>query len=194
MQDNPIGVAILRACSGAVLHIWLSVICWELPTSFECLRGQYVGSQNADRAGTRASKGSTSSLCRQSRSTNSLSLNTRWPATSSVLPVILLHSTDAHKILASCLSLQGPNGKSWDAQVVHRHLKSSNVLFSATERVALADAGLADLLDADISDHGTLGSFAWAAPELLLGERCVHPFFMCTSGADAWIFAAILHL
>lgn len=53
---------------------------------------------------------------------------------------------------------------------MHRHLKSTNVLLTQHREVALSDAGLADLLNADISDHGTTGSFAWAAPELLLSE------------------------
>lgn len=67
-------------------------------------------------------------------------------------------------------------------QTVHRHLRSSNVLFTqalsstsppSSSTVALADAGLAALLDAHhISKKGSDHGNAWAAPEVLLGEGC----------------------
>jgi len=55
-----------------------------------------------------------------------------------------------------------------------RDLKTSNILLSAEGVAKIADVGLAKMLtnaDQYSLDH-TAGTFAYAAPELILGTRC----------------------
>ena len=56
---------------------------------------------------------------------------------------------------------------------VRRDLKSSNILLTAEGVAKVADVGLAKMAGhADLSYDPTAGTFAYAAPELLLGAIC----------------------
>ena len=57
---------------------------------------------------------------------------------------------------------------------VHRDLKTSNILLSAEGVAKIADVGLAKVLtNSDLqSSENVSGTFAYAAPELLIGSRC----------------------
>jgi len=70
--------------------------------------------------------------------------------------------------------------------VVHRALKSKNVLIDANKRAKVSDYGIANLRD---RSHGLIccicGAFAWMAPEALRGEN-----FNATS--DVYSFGVIL--
>ena len=53
-------------------------------------------------------------------------------------------------------------------QIVHRDIKSSNILLARDGTAKLADVGLAKILRNDYLStlQGQLGTFAWAAPEV----------------------------
>ena len=57
-----------------------------------------------------------------------------------------------------------------------RDLKSSNILLTAGGVAKIGDVGLAKLIcNADLqSSDPDAGTFAYAAPELILGSRCTH--------------------
>ena len=84
--------------------------------------------------------------------------------------------------LLYALDVQGQSGGHNPAAVVSdihpahrcRDLKTSNILLSAEGVAKIADVGLAKMLtnaDQYSLDH-TAGTFAYAAPELILGTRC----------------------
>lgn len=51
-------------------------------------------------------------------------------------------------------------------------LKSANILLARDFTAKLADVGLARILHDDVlSTRREVGTFAWAAPEVLLGQR-----------------------
>ena len=52
-------------------------------------------------------------------------------------------------------------------------LKSANILLARDFTAKIADVGLARILHDDVlSTRREVGTFAWAAPEVLLGQRC----------------------
>lgn len=60
-------------------------------------------------------------------------------------------------------------------RVMFRDLKSGNILLSREGRAKIGDVGMARILEGTSVLSGgqsALGTFAWAAPELLLGQRC----------------------
>lgn len=52
-----------------------------------------------------------------------------------------------------------------------RDFKSSDVLLREDGRAKLADVGLSKILSGTSSSNATLGTFANAAPEMLLGQQ-----------------------
>ena len=60
------------------------------------------------------------------------------------------------------------------AAVSHRDLKTSNILLSKGGTTAkIGDVGLAKITLTDLqSSLATVGTFVYAAPELLMGDRC----------------------
>jgi serine/threonine protein kinase len=69
-------------------------------------------------------------------------------------------------------------------KTVHLDVKSSNVLLARDGTCKLADVGLArNLMTKNYLTHaGTLGTFAWSAPEVLTGQQC-------TTSADIYRWA-----
>ena len=71
-------------------------------------------------------------------------------------------------------------------RAVLRDIKSANILLSREGRAKICDVGMARCLGGGASvlsgSQSALGTFAWAAPELLLGQRCgALVGFPCTS-------------
>lgn len=57
--------------------------------------------------------------------------------------------------------------------IVHFDIKSHNILLGRSGAAKISDVGLARILCRDyITSIDSTGTFAWAAPELLLGRRC----------------------
>lgn len=64
--------------------------------------------------------------------------------------------------------------------VVHRDIKSKNILLAGNGRAKLGDVGLAQIMGRDVGGAGggsdgetiteMVGTFAWMAPEVLLGD------------------------
>ena len=68
--------------------------------------------------------------------------------------------------------------------MVHNDIKSKNILLSQGGEVAkIADVGTAAVLGATAtaSSTGFVGTFVYAAPEQLLGNRASHTTKVCTA-------------
>lgn len=73
------------------------------------------------------------------------------------------------------------------AGVIHRDVKASNVLLMGDGQAKLADVGLSKILsEAGTSSNAVFGTFAYAAPELLLGRRC-------TTKVDIYSFGVLCY-
>ncbi|KAK9834205.1 hypothetical protein WJX81_008121 [Elliptochloris bilobata] len=73
--------------------------------------------------------------------------------------------------------------------VVHNDLKTKNILLSNTYDIAkIADVGLARIMDASHLSTGLApcGTFAYAAPELLMGRRCDEKVDIYSIGVVLW--------
>ncbi|KAL4419259.1 hypothetical protein ABPG77_001197 [Micractinium sp. CCAP 211/92] len=59
-------------------------------------------------------------------------------------------------------------------KIVHLDIKSSNILLARDGACKIADVGLARslLTKTLLSEAGTMGTFAWSAPEVLTGQPC----------------------
>eukprot|EP00891_Asterochloris_glomerata_P007989 jgi/Astpho2/7989/Aster-x1474 len=74
--------------------------------------------------------------------------------------------------------------------VVHLDLKTRNILLGGDHsRAKLADVGLSRVVTSTLTSSSSsrhpMGTFAYTAPEVLLGERC-------TPAADLWSFGVVL--
>ena len=61
------------------------------------------------------------------------------------------------------------------ANVIHRDLKTSNILLSTVFEAKIADVGISAIHSRGYltaSAGRVVGTFAWSAPELLMGQRC----------------------
>jgi serine/threonine protein kinase len=72
------------------------------------------------------------------------------------------------------------------SRIVHRDLKSGNVLIDGAGRAKIADFGLSKVVDMNMTHvTGIAGSVAWTAPEILQGE-------VYRDSADVYSFGVIL--
>jgi serine/threonine protein kinase len=75
-------------------------------------------------------------------------------------------------------------------KVIHRDMKSKNVLLSKQGPAKICDVGMAVIHTASVSmNAGFNGTFAWAAPELLLGQRCDSKVDIFSMGVILWEIA-----
>jgi len=74
------------------------------------------------------------------------------------------------------------------SQVTHRDLKTSNILLSRDGNTAkIGDVGLSRSMLTDLqSSNATVGTFCYAAPELLMGERCTEAIDLFSFGVCLW--------
>lgn len=73
------------------------------------------------------------------------------------------------------MALNVAAGLSWlhAHRIVHFDMKSQNILLARDGVAKISDVGLARILHQDyVTSLDSTGTFAWAAPELLLGRRC----------------------
>ena len=75
-------------------------------------------------------------------------------------------------------------------RIVHFDVKSQNILLARDGTAKISDVGLARILHQDyVTSLDSTGTFAWAAPELLLGRRCtekVRAFHAHVIGCRPW--------
>eukprot|EP00887_Chlorella_sp_A99_P003887 scaffold11.g3887.t1 len=77
-------------------------------------------------------------------------------------------------------------------RIVHFDLKSPNILLSRDGTAKIADVGMAKILARDYVT-GVVGTLAWAAPELLWGQRCTEKADIYSYGIVLWrVFAGTL--
>ncbi|GAB9475839.1 Tkl protein kinase [Globisporangium polare] len=74
---------------------------------------------------------------------------------------------------------------SFISPIIHRDLKSRNVLLSTDWEAKLTDFGVSRELDEDQTMTGEIGTVSWIAPEVLRGERY-------TEKADIYSFGVIM--
>jgi hypothetical protein len=73
--------------------------------------------------------------------------------------------------------------------VIHRDLKSKNVLLTDTCSAKIGDVGIAAVHSQGFltaSAGSVMGTLAWSAPELILGERCTEKVDMYSLGIVLW--------
>jgi hypothetical protein len=74
------------------------------------------------------------------------------------------------------------------SQVIHRDLKTSNILLTGEGVAKISDVGLAKIMTA--ADPGSwdklCGTFSYAAPELILGVRCTEAIDIYSFGVVLW--------
>ena len=72
-------------------------------------------------------------------------------------------------------------------RIVHMDVKSPNVLLGRTFTAKLADVGLAKFMQKDyLSAAKSVGTFAWSAPEVLMGGRCSEKVDIFSFGVVLW--------
>lgn len=103
---------------------------------------------------------------------------------------------DPSTALGIAVQLASAIGHAHDRRIVHRDLKSANVMLLTDGRVKVLDFGLARRLPQDVrsavsaaslSGTGVIaGTLSYLAPEVLKGERA-------DSRSDVWAFGIVLH-
>lgn len=72
-------------------------------------------------------------------------------------------------------------------KIIHFDLKSPNVLLNDDCNAKLSDVGFAKLLsNSHVSNHAAGFTFAWAAPEVLLGKACTEKVDIYSYGVILW--------
>ncbi|KAK9800309.1 hypothetical protein WJX73_010786 [Symbiochloris irregularis] len=72
-------------------------------------------------------------------------------------------------------------------KVIHRDLKSKNILLTAEGQAKIGDVGMAKIMSEGYFSHDeAFGTFAWAAPELLLNDRCTDKVDIYSLGVVLW--------
>lgn len=72
-------------------------------------------------------------------------------------------------------------------RVAHLDLKSSNVLIAADGTAKISDVGLAALISRSyLSQMAPAGTWAWVAPEVILGGRVTHKADIFSFGVVLW--------
>ncbi|KAJ8525385.1 hypothetical protein ON010_g15729 [Phytophthora cinnamomi] len=100
-----------------------------------------------------------------------------WYQNSSVLPAKAAIALDVLEAIVYLHSFPSP--------IIHRDLKSKNVLLSASYEAKLSDFGVSREWQVDMTMTAGIGTMAWIAPEVLRGERY-------TEMADIYSFGVIL--
>ncbi|CAI5724959.1 unnamed protein product [Peronospora destructor] len=100
-----------------------------------------------------------------------------WYQNSSVLPA---KASIALDVLEGIVYLH-----SFPSPIIHRDLKSKNVLLSSSYEAKLSDFGISREWQVDTTMTAGIGTMAWIAPEILRGERY-------TEMADLYSFGVIL--
>nr|UWU45056.1 leucine-rich repeat receptor-like kinase [Phytophthora sojae] len=100
-----------------------------------------------------------------------------WYQNSSVLPAKAAIALDVLEAIVYLHSFPSP--------IIHRDLKSKNVLLSASYEAKLSDFGVSREWQVDTTMTAGIGTMAWIAPEVLRGERY-------TEMADIYSFGVIL--
>ncbi|KAG3096630.1 hypothetical protein PI124_g5961 [Phytophthora idaei] len=100
-----------------------------------------------------------------------------WYRNSSVLPAKASIALDVLEAIVYLHSFPSP--------IIHRDLKSKNVLLSASYEAKLSDFGVSREWQVDTTMTAGIGTMAWIAPEVLRGERY-------TEMADIYSFGVIL--
>lgn len=73
-------------------------------------------------------------------------------------------------------------------KIIHLDIKSSNVLLARDGTCKIADVGLARTLMTKnyLTQAGTMGTFAWSAPEVLTGQPCSYTADIYSFGILLW--------
>ncbi|KAH7463578.1 hypothetical protein PRNP1_001362 [Phytophthora ramorum] len=100
-----------------------------------------------------------------------------WYQNSSVLPAKAAIALDVLEAIVYLHSFPSP--------IIHRDLKSKNVLLSSSYEAKLSDFGVSREWQVDTTMTAGIGTMAWIAPEVLRGERY-------TEMADIYSFGVIL--
>ncbi|POM61278.1 TKL protein kinase [Phytophthora palmivora] len=100
-----------------------------------------------------------------------------WYQNSSVLPAKASIALDVLEAIVYLHSFPSP--------IIHRDLKSKNVLLSTSYEAKLSDFGVSREWQVDTTMTAGIGTMAWIAPEVLRGERY-------TEMADIYSFGVIL--
>ncbi|CEG43565.1 tkl protein kinase [Plasmopara halstedii] len=100
-----------------------------------------------------------------------------WYQNSSVLPAKASIALDVLEAIVYLHSFPSP--------IIHRDLKSKNVLLSSSYEAKLSDFGISREWQVDATMTAGIGTMAWIAPEVLRGERY-------TEMADIYSFGVIL--
>ncbi|KAL4424194.1 hypothetical protein ABPG75_001495 [Micractinium tetrahymenae] len=73
-------------------------------------------------------------------------------------------------------------------RIIHLDIKSANVLLTRDGTAKVGDVGMAKIMAGDYVS-GVVGTLAWSAPELLLGDRCTEKADIYSMGVVLWEIA-----
>ncbi|KAL4437815.1 hypothetical protein ABPG77_005727 [Micractinium sp. CCAP 211/92] len=70
-------------------------------------------------------------------------------------------------------------------RIIHLDIKSANVLLTRDGAAKVGDVGMAKIMAGDYVS-GVVGTLAWSAPELLMGQRCTEKADVYSMGVVLW--------